>query len=132
LNEEDWELIDPESFEDADVRQVAAAISGLIVDEQPPSLATVLAASEDSGVQRAATRLSAEVERMTDANPEALTRLWTARLKDARGARSRAAPPVVPQGSPPQAESLTDRIERLRSLRSQLGDNPRAVPKPGS
>jgi DNA primase len=132
LNEEDWELIDPESFEDADVRQVAAAISGLIVDEQPPSLATVLAASEDSGVQRAATRLSAEVERMTDANPEALTRLWNARLKDARGARSRAAPAVAPQGSSPPAESLTDRIERLRTLRSQLGDNPRAVPRPGS
>lgn len=140
LVEDDWELIEPESFEDAHVRQVAGTISGMIIDETSPSLAAVLAATEDSGVQRAATRLSAEVDRMTDATPEGLARLWNDRLKDARAARSRAI-----SGGPSAAataggagggdsgeESLTQRIERLRSLRSRHGDDPRAIPRPGS
>ncbi len=134
LNEDDWELIEPESFEDANVRQVAAAISGLIVDEHSPSLSAVLAVSEDSGVQSAATRLSAEVERMTDAKPEGLARLWQDRLKDARAARTRAAPAVPRSASTiaPGASSLTESIERLRAIRTQLGDNPRAIPRPGT
>ncbi len=132
LTEEDWELIEPESFEDADVRQVAGTISGLIIDEHSPSLAAVLAATEDSGVQRAATRLSSEVDRMTNATPEGLARLWTDRLKDARAARSRATPGAAASGGDSGEESLTQRIERLRSLRSRHGDDPRAIPRPGS
>lgn len=135
LVEDDWELIEPESFEDADVRRVAGTISGLIIDETSPSLAAVLAATEDSSVQRAATRLSAEVDRMTDATPEGLARLWNDRLKDARAARSRAMPGAaagsVTTGDSGE-ESLTQRIERLRSLRSRHGDDPRAIPRPGS
>ncbi len=137
LVEDDWELIEPESFEDADVRQVAATISGLIIDETSPSLAAVLAATEDSGVQRAATQLSAQVDRMTNETPEGLARLWNDRLKDARAARSRAissgsSAAATGAGGDSGEESLTQRIERLRSLRSRHGDDPRAIPKPGS
>ena len=131
LQEDDWTLIEPETFEDADVREVAGTISRLIVDEHSPSLAAVLAASEESGVQRAATRLSAEVERMTDASASRLTQLWNERLQDARAARSRGASADEGMAIGAKEESFTERIERLRAVRSRVGDNPRAVPRPG-
>ncbi len=132
LQEEDWTLIEPETFEDVDVRRVAEAISRLIVDEHSPSLAAVLAAAEESGVQRAATRLSAEVDRMTESSPDRLGRLWNERLKDARAARSRGARADEGLAAGSREETFTERIERMRAVRSRVGDDPRAVPRPGS
>ena len=131
LREDDWTLIEPETFEDADVREVAGAISRLIVDEHSPSLAAVLAAAEEPGVQRAATRLSAEVERMTDAKAEKLAHLWNGHLKDARAARAR----LITSGDcgaagPPEALSK-ERIETMRANFKRVGIDPRAIPSRG-
>jgi hypothetical protein len=102
------------------------------VDEHSPSLSAVLAASEDPGVQSAATRLSAEVERMTDASPEGLARLWQDRLKDARAARTRATRTTATSPAVSAAEAFRINIERQQAVRSQHGDNRMAIPKPGS
>jgi DNA primase len=133
LGEGDWELIEPETFQDGNVREVAGTISRLIVDEHSPSLSNVLAAAEESGVQRAATRLATEVERMTEASPDRLSRLWRERLGDARSARLRDNGPTAERESEGTAGgTLAERIERLRARRIGVGDDPRAVPRPAS
>jgi DNA primase len=131
LVEEDSELIDPETFEDAAVRAVASTISSLIIDEHTPSLSAVLAATEDVSVQRAATRLASEVERLTEGAPDKLARLWQGRLADARLLRRGTSQTNSPTSSDaPADESLADRVARIRSQRSQSPENQRAIPRP--
>lgn len=130
LSGDQSELIEPDSFSDAATRDVATTIAQLIIDEQTPSLAHVLAVAEESAVQRAATRLAAEVDRLTDSNPERLARLWRERLRDARAARDRAADASGEAGvTEAPDESFADRMERLRARRTLVGDDPRAVPR---
>ncbi|HMN40647.1 MAG TPA: DNA primase [Phycisphaerales bacterium] len=132
LVEDDSELIDPETFEDPGFRAVASAISNLIIDEHTPSLAQVLAATEEPGVQRAATRLAAEVERLTDGAPDKLARLRQSRLADARSLRKRSTQTTYSPASSdaPGQESLADRVARIRAQRAQSPDDPRAIPRP--
>ncbi len=135
LVEDDSELIDPETFEDPAFRAVASTISNLIVDEYTPSLSGVLAAIEEPDIQRAATRLAAEVERLTEGSPEKLARLWQSRLADARLQRRRSTTPTYstvshpPTSSAPGEESFAERVARIRSQR-QSPEDPRAIPRP--
>jgi DNA primase len=128
LVEDDSELIDPEVFEDAAVRQVASTISELIIDEHTPSLAAVLAASEDAAVQRAATRLASEVDRLTDGTPDKLNKLWNDRIVAARAQRRRLK--LGPDPSEAGPETLAERIERIRRERLSGPDDQRAIPRP--
>ena len=148
LNEEHWELIEPESFEDAGARAVARVLMDVTVDELSPSLQTVLLHTEDAEVQRVAARLASEVDRLTQGDAGVLKRHWRDRLLDAQRARLArvARSPGGPGGAPVRdtaagaggasdglgggAEALAVKLERIRKQRQTLGEDPRAVPKP--
>jgi DNA primase len=128
LVEDDSELIDPETFENGAVRSVASCISSLIVDEHTPSLAAVLAATEEVAVQRAATRLASEVDRLTEGSAEKLRRFWASSLDSARAQRRRLK--LGPDPSSVVLESVADRLERIRQQRARGPNDQRAIPRP--
>lgn len=131
LGEEDWELIEPEAFADAWTRAVARIVADLTINEQEPALSNVLTSSEETQVQQAATRLCAEVERLTQSNPDLLKHHWRDRLSEARAGKRRRV-----SGESTTSESgpipLQDAIARLRSQRSGKANDTRVFPRPAS
>lgn len=135
LGEDEWSAIDPDGFEDEGSAAVARAVADLIVAEGEPSLAGVLTSTDDERVQRAATRLSREVERLTESDPERLKRLWRESLALARAEKTRAEVRQTVEegaGETEGAETTMQRIERLRSLKTGIGNDTRIAPRPAS
>lgn len=131
LHEDQWTLIDPDAFSDDATRSVARTIADLIIDEQTPDLHRVLASISDPAAQQAATRLASEVDRLTDSDPDRLRRLWQQRLEAAAIVGGPTAAQPESQESEEQM-SLEERLQRLRSKRGAVGNDPRAVPRPSS
>ncbi len=123
---------------------VAAAAARVLQDGGTPGLREVLVALEDPASQRLATGLAAEVERLTEAKPDRVAAHWRDRLASLRRELSEprhAAPPAESGegggegGAGEDGWSVNDEpewatLERLRSLRRRLGDDPAAVPRP--
>lgn len=131
LHEDQWAYIDPDAFDDPATQSVARTIADLIIDEQTPDLHRVLAVLDDPASQQAATRLASEVDRLTDSDAERLRRLWQQRLEAAAIVGAPNAPPPQSQDSD-ESLSFEERLQRLRSKRGTIGNDPRAVPRPSS
>lgn len=141
LGEDDWELIEPAAFADPASSAVSQTIMDVTVEEQSPSLQNVLALCDDPEVQRAATWLSCEVDRLTQGDESVRRRHWNERLRDARIAKSALAhtsaanneeSSASTQSSPSSSASLAEKLSKLREHRNSFGENPRAVPRPVS
>jgi hypothetical protein len=120
------------------MQEVARAIASLVVDEQPPTLESVLGMLDEPETQRCAIRLAREVERLTEGDSDRLHRHWRDRirdavLEDARAGNSAVAAPDIAGGADETsgaADSL-QRLTQLRDLRKRLGTDARAVPRAG-
>jgi DNA primase len=138
LNEEQSLLLDPEAYAHGPMQEVARAIASLVVDEQPPTLESVLGMLDEPETQRCAIRLAREVERLTEGDSDRLHRHWRDRirdavLEDARAGNSAVAAPDIAGGADETsgaADSL-QRLTQLRDLRKRLGTDARAVPRAG-
>lgn len=131
LGEDDWELIEADTFTDSWTKEVARIVADLTINEQTPSVSNVLATTDDVNVQKAATRLAAEVERFTQGSADLLKHHWRDRLAEARLVRRRKTQAEI---EPKVGEPLPiqDALARLRSQRSGIGNDTRAFPRPAS
>ncbi|MFN7020888.1 MAG: DNA primase [Phycisphaerales bacterium] len=131
LTEEQSPLLDPDAFADGPTRRVAQTVASLVVDERPPSLQEVLSALDDPEAQRVATRLCAEVERITDGDPERLRQHWRDRLRLAaleRPGMETASPPPVAEPGDGWAD-LASLGRSIRESRQRVGHDPRSIPR---
>lgn len=131
LGEDDWELIEADVFIDPWMQEVARIVADLTINEQTPSVSNVLATTDEVNVQKAATRLAAEVERFTQGNVDLLKHHWRDRLAEARLVRRKKTQAEI---EPKVGEPLPiqDALARLRSQRSGIGNDTRAFPRPAS
>lgn len=131
LAEDQWDLIEPDAFQDPTTRAVAQAMMDVVVEEQSPALSCVLAVLLDPEAQRIATRLASTVDRLTQGDASVLRAHWRDRLRDAQFVAHRAAPAAPPPSSTQSSTvSLAASLDRIKSLRATHGHNPRAVPRP--
>lgn len=144
LTEDQSPLLEPDACAPGPIREVARAVASLVVDERPPSLKEVLAILDDPESQRAATRLAAEVERVTEADAERLHKHWRDRLRAATLEAAATAGPdplspstpasAVSQTSQPRGDDWSNLVELGRNIkenRQRLGHDPRAMPRVG-
>jgi hypothetical protein len=97
----------------------------------------VLSRTEDPELQRVATKLATEIDRLTLGDSNVLKRHWRDRILDAqrnRGATDSASSTSTTSSqhdAPSSAQlSIADRLEQIRQQRQTHGHNPRAVPRP--
>lgn len=132
MDEQDWELLSAANFEEGPSRAVAGLVAELSVAEATPSLAGVLAAASEPDVQRAATAMAAEVDKLTGGDAQTLKRLWRDRLAEGRVQAARSAEQVESVGGLNVEETFEQRLAQLRGQRSMLRNDPRAMPRPAS
>lgn len=135
LGEDEGVFIDADHYEDVLVAGVARAISDILVNGEAASLAIVLSATDDLGIQQAATALARSVERLTEGDAAKLKEFWRDRLQAAHRA---AESTDKSDGFERAAESSTaiedplDKLQRIRIRRATLPNDTRAVPRPTS
>lgn len=132
LGEDEWSALDPDAFEDEASAAVARAVSELIIAEGEPSLPGVLGATDDPALQRAATRLAREVERLTESDADRLKRLWREALALARAHKAREEIRQTVEAPAESDESTLQNIQRLRALRPGMSNDTRVAPRPAS
>jgi len=146
-------LLNPESLPPGSPRAVARAIAEVSSRGDLPDLQSVLRELEDLGAQQAATAMARAVERLTGAVPERMHAhlqdclekarrdgLGADAVEDAPGAPFEpfdedgwAPPDDHPTLAPPFVVAINPEIgklQRIVDMQRQLGENPRAVPKP--
>jgi DNA primase len=126
LTEEQSPLLEPDAYAEGAVREVARAIASLVVDERPPSLQEVLSVLDDPECQRVATRLAAEVERVTEGDGPRLHQHWRDRL------RAAGSPRTENKNIDSARDTEWGSLASIRERRRQQGPDPLLIPRAGS
>lgn len=142
LTDEQWTILDPESFPRAASRAIAHAVHDLYVNEETCSLQRVLAELDDSAAHQCATTLCMQVDRATEHKAELLREHFRERvaqaLRDRRGSTVMESKPVDQAAdlsglsSASSADAWALSVARLRERAQSHGADPRALPRPTS
>ncbi len=128
IKDEEWEVVAADAFEHGPARDIAMAMSELRLNEEPATLNAVLASLDEAGAQRFATQAAAEVDRITEGDPQRLVQHFAERMREVLLRRT------VRTGLPPAPVEAGDdwihAVLRQRELRASLGHDPTRLPRP--
>jgi DNA primase len=154
LTDEQWAILDPETFARPASRAIAHAVHELYVNEESCSLQRVLAELNDSAAHQCATTLCMQVDRATEHKAELLREHFRERVTQALRERrptaevepkaldavidDRSVAAATPSlsaaasASAAVADEWALSVARLRERAQALGADPRALPRPGT